>query len=54
LVRQGLAILLAEQHLRFALDVADRGYIIDKGQIRYEGSVAAMHREEAISQYLAV
>jgi branched-chain amino acid transport system ATP-binding protein len=47
-------ILLAEQHLRFAFEVADRGYVIDKGQIYYAGSVAAMRREEAISQYLAV
>jgi branched-chain amino acid transport system ATP-binding protein len=54
LVQQGLAILLAEQNLRFALDVADRGYIIDKGQIRYEGSVAALRQAEVISQYLAV
>jgi ABC-type branched-subunit amino acid transport system ATPase component len=34
--------------------VADRGYVIDKGQICYAGLVAAMRREEAISQYLAV
>jgi branched-chain amino acid transport system ATP-binding protein len=54
LVQQGLAILLAEQNLRFALDVATRGYIIDKGQIRYEGTVAALRREEVISQYLAI
>jgi branched-chain amino acid transport system ATP-binding protein len=54
LVQQGLAILLAEQNLRFALDVTDRGYIIDKGQIRYEGSVAALRQAEVISQYLAV
>jgi ABC-type branched-subunit amino acid transport system ATPase component len=54
LVQQGLAILLAEQNLHFALDVADRGYIIDKGQIRYEGSVAALRQAEVISQYLAV
>jgi branched-chain amino acid transport system ATP-binding protein len=54
LVRQGLAILLAEQNLRFALDVADQGYIIDKGQIRYEGSVAALRQAEVIGQYLAV
>jgi branched-chain amino acid transport system ATP-binding protein len=54
LVRQGLAILLAEQHLRFALAVADRGYILDKGQIRYAGSVAALRQAEIISQYLAV
>lgn len=54
IAQQGLAILLAEQNLRFALDVADRGYVIDKGQIRYAGSATAMRREEVISQYLAI
>jgi len=54
LAQQGLAILLAEQNLRFALAVADRGYIIDKGQMRYAGAVVALRREEVIRQYLAV
>jgi branched-chain amino acid transport system ATP-binding protein len=54
LAQQGLAILLAEQNLRFALDVADRGYVIGKGQIRYAGLATAMRREEVIGQYLAV
>src|SRR5262245_20874676 len=54
MAEQGLAILLAEQNLRFALDVADRGYVIGKGQICYAGSAIAMRREEVIGQYLAV
>ncbi|HIC89091.1 MAG TPA: ABC transporter ATP-binding protein, partial [Anaerolineae bacterium] len=34
----GLTVLLAEQNVRSALRLSDRGYIIDNGQIRYQGS----------------
>src|SRR5882757_5243949 len=34
----GVAILLSEQNLHFATEVADRAYIIEKGQIRFSGS----------------
>ena len=33
----GATVLLAEQNLRFAADLADRIYIIESGEIRYEG-----------------
>ena len=33
----GATILLAEQNLRFSLRLADRAYIIEKGEIRYQG-----------------
>jgi branched-chain amino acid transport system ATP-binding protein len=33
----GATVLLAEQNLRFATEVADRIYIIERGEIRYEG-----------------
>ena len=35
----GLTVLLAEQNVRSALRLGDRGYIIDNGQIRYQGSI---------------
>lgn len=43
-IRREITILLAEQNVKFALNLADRGYVIDKGMIRYEGS-----REELIN-----
>ena len=51
----GVAILLSEQNLHFALAVADRAYIIEKGEIRFSGSVAELRAKPEIqSQHLAV
>ena len=53
--RQGIAVLLCEQNLAFASAVSDRAMIIDRGQIRYEGAIAALAADEAVREaYLAV
>jgi branched-chain amino acid transport system ATP-binding protein len=36
---EGLTVLLSEQNLRFATLVADRAYVIEKGRIRYRGTM---------------
>ena len=52
---QGVAILLSEQNLHFAAEVADRAYIIEKGRIRFSGTMAELQADaEAQQQYLAV
>jgi branched-chain amino acid transport system ATP-binding protein len=52
---QGLCILLSEQNLHFAMGVADRAYIIEKGHIRFGGTMAELRANDAISaQYLAL
>jgi branched-chain amino acid transport system ATP-binding protein len=52
---QGVAILLSEQNLHFAMQVADRAYIIEKGRIQYQGSMAELRTDERVrNQYLAV
>jgi branched-chain amino acid transport system ATP-binding protein len=52
---QGVAILLSEQNLRFAREVADRAYIIEKGRIRFGGSMAELDANgEVRAQYLAI
>ncbi|MDB5805088.1 MAG: transporter ATP-binding protein [Betaproteobacteria bacterium] len=52
---QGVAILLSEQNLHFAAEVADRAYIIEKGRIRFSGTMAELEADaEAQQQYLAV
>ncbi len=52
---EGTTVLLSEQNVHFSLRVADRAYIIDSGQIRYEGDVAALKQEpEIMKRYLAV
>jgi len=51
----GLTVLLAEQNVRSALRLSDRGYIIDNGQIRYQGSVKELRENEEIrKKYLLV
>lgn len=53
--RQGIAILLAEQNMRFTTRLARRGYIIDKGHIRHQGTMEELQRdEEIIGKFLAV
>lgn len=51
----GVAILLSEQNLHFAAEVADRAYIIEKGRIRYQGTMKELAaNDEVRAQYLAV
>lgn len=52
---EGVTVLLAEQNLHFCAKVSDRGYIIDKGVIRYEGKMADLLADEEVKEkYLAV
>lgn len=52
---QGVSILLSEQNMDFARQVCDRVYVLEKGQIKYEGSMAAFSNDtQARSAYLAV
>ncbi len=52
---EGLTVVLSEQNLHFAGLVADRAYIIEKGRIRYHGTMAALAGDEAVrAQYLSV
>ncbi len=54
-LKKDMTILLAEQNACFALNLADRGYIIEKGRICYEGSRDELiANEEVQCRYLAV
>ncbi|MBL0950135.1 MAG: ABC transporter ATP-binding protein [Pseudomonas sp.] len=53
--QEGVAVLLSEQNLRFAASVADRAFVIDRGQIRYSGTMADLSADAAIrEEYLTV
>lgn len=53
LKQQGVSILLSEQNITFAEWVADRAYVLEKGHIRYEGSMKDLIcNEEVRSAYL--
>jgi len=49
LKKEGLCVLLCEQNLRFAHEVGDRAYILEKGHLRFSGSL-----EQVDEQYLTV
>jgi branched-chain amino acid transport system ATP-binding protein len=55
LKRQGLTVLLSEQNLHFARAVADRALIIEKGRIRFGGTMAELMGNERVrTQYLSL
>lgn len=50
-----LSIVLCEQNVGFAMELCDRVYIIDKGTIKFHGSIAEFRDSTDIQhQYLAV
>jgi branched-chain amino acid transport system ATP-binding protein len=53
--REGLTVVISEQNIHFAQLVADSAAIIEKGRIRYSGSMAELSRDEGMqSEYLSV
>ncbi|MCG8492474.1 MAG: ABC transporter ATP-binding protein [Sneathiellales bacterium] len=55
LKKEGLAVLLSEQNLHFAKLVSDRAVIVEKGSIRYQGTVKELEENPEIRDaYLAV
>ena len=48
LKEDGLTVLLSEQNLHFARAVADRALIIEKGRIRYRGTMAELAANEDV------
>ena len=55
LKKEGLSVLLSEQNLHFARLVCDRAYVIEKGQIRYEGVMAELNQNDRVKkEYLGV
>lgn len=52
---EGLTILLCEQNAKFATALSDRAYILEKGQVRFAGTIAELQgNEEVRRQYLAL
>jgi len=45
---QGLTILLAEQRVDFALALADRVYVLERGSVRYSGAAAELRADPAL------
>ncbi|HEX9191539.1 MAG TPA: ABC transporter ATP-binding protein [Candidatus Deferrimicrobiaceae bacterium] len=53
--KEGVTVLLAEQNLHFCAKVSDRGYVIDKGSVKYEGMMKDLLADDEVKEkYLAV
>jgi len=51
----GLTILMAEQNLHFATKISDYAYVIEKGRIRFQGTMQDLSRDDEIKQkYLMI
>jgi branched-chain amino acid transport system ATP-binding protein len=46
--REGMTILLVEQNLAAALEIATRGYVIETGQMKMQGSAAELREDPKI------
>ncbi len=54
-LKSKVPILMTEQNAHFALGLSDRGYVIDKGRVCYEGSAKQLADDDDVQQrYLAV
>lgn len=55
LKEEGITILLCEQNAKFATALSDRAYILEKGQVRFAGTIQELRdNQEVRQQYLAL
>jgi branched-chain amino acid transport system ATP-binding protein len=50
---EGMSVLLIEQNVRAAVEIADRAYVLDDGHIVYSGSAAEFGQDESRVRALA-
>ena len=55
LKKEKIALLLSEMGLGFAIELSDRAYVIDKGQIQWSGTCTELKKDEDLKRrYLAI
>jgi branched-chain amino acid transport system ATP-binding protein len=55
IVEEDVTVLLTEQNVQFALDVAERAYVIEKGSNVLEGRVAELREcDDLLEEYPSV
>jgi branched-chain amino acid transport system ATP-binding protein len=55
LKKAGIGVLLSEQNVPFAAEVADRAYVLEKGQVKFDGQFAELMANEGLRrQYLTI
>jgi len=50
---EGMSVLLVEQNVRAAVEIADRAYVLDNGSVVYEGAAADLAKDEERVRSLA-
>ncbi len=50
----GMPILLAEQNLAFTARLADRGYVLETGEVRREGPIEVLVQDPRVKELLAL
>lgn len=51
--KEGISILLVEQNVRAAVEIADRAYVLEDGHVAYEGSASEFAKDEERVRALA-
>ena len=51
---EGTTIVLIEQNVKAALNLASRGYVLDTGKMVHEGTTEQLEDEDVLEQYLSV
>ena len=51
--KEGISVLLVEQNVRAAVEIADRAYVLDDGKVVYEGPAAEFAQDEERVRALA-
>jgi branched-chain amino acid transport system ATP-binding protein len=51
--KDGVSVLLVEQNVRAAVEIADRAYVLDDGRVVYEGNAGEFARDEQRVRELA-
>ena len=51
--KEGISVLLVEQNVRAAVEIADRAYVLDDGRVVYAGSAAEFGKDEERVRALA-
>ncbi len=54
IAQAGVGVVMAEQNVAFALSIASRGYVMEKGQIKLAGDVAEIRRHPDFTNLLTV
>ncbi len=52
LKKEGMSVLLSEQNIHFAELVSDRVYVLEKGQLQWQGRMAELAKDEAAQRSL--